>query len=98
MRLTFAERQAIVEEIRNSRPDAEIFLYGSRVDDSLKGGDIDVLAIAACAELRDRIDIVLAIKSRIGDQRIDLKLVTPQQAADDEFVQSVLPGAARLDI
>ena len=97
MRLTAAERRAIVEEIRKKAPNAEIYLYGSRVDDELKGGDIDVLAIARDFEWGDKIDVLIAIKARIGEQRIDLKMVTPEEAGGDAFVQSILPGAARLE-
>jgi len=97
MRLTVAERCAIVEEIRRKAPDAAIYLYGSRTDDQLRGGDIDLLAIATGCEWRDKIDILLAIKARIGEQRIDLNLMTPEQAAENAFVQSVLPRALPLD-
>jgi uncharacterized protein len=96
MRLTEEERRAIVEEIRAKVPRADIYLYGSRADDRLKGGDIDVLAIGPDFEWMDKIDILIAIKSRIGEQRIDLKLLTPEEAAEDAFVQSILPTAVSL--
>lgn len=96
MRLSPAEHQAIVAEIRRKAPAADIYLYGSRADDRLKGGDIDVLAIAPAIEYQDKIDILLAIQSRIGEQRIDLKIVSPAQAHHDAFVQSILPAAVRL--
>lgn len=96
MRLTLAERRAIVEEIHSKAPDTAIYLYGSRADDRLKGGDIDLLAISASLQWEDKIDLLLAIKARIGEQRIDLKIMTPAQAAQDAFVQSILPTAVRL--
>ena len=96
MRLSPEERRAIVEEIRRKLPDARIYLYGSRADESLRGGDIDLLVVGRGFEWADKIDMLIAIKARIGEQRIDLKLVTPEEAATDVFVQAVLPAAMRL--
>lgn len=97
MRLTAEERRAIVQEIRKVASDAVIYLYGSRVDDRLKGGDIDLLVMTSGADWSAKIDMLLAIKQRIGDQRIDLKLLTPAEAEKDVFVQAVLPGAVALE-
>jgi predicted nucleotidyltransferase len=44
MRLGANEVETIREEVRQSDPAAEIYLYGSRADDSAKGGDIDFFA------------------------------------------------------
>lgn len=96
MRLTPSEHAAIVEEIRNKMPAAAIYLYGSRTQDTLKGGDIDLLAIGPQVQYMDRIDILLAIKARIGEQKIDLKMATPEQAQRDAFIQSILPTAVLL--
>lgn len=97
MRLSPEERHAIVEEIRRKAADAVIYLYGSRVDDRLRGGDIDLLVMTSEAEWPDKIDMLLAIKQRIGEQKIDLKLLRPEEAKKDTFVQAVLPGAVRLE-
>lgn len=63
----------------------QIWLFGSRVDDSKKGGDIDLYvetyydnwAIAAEKQIHFLVDL----KKRIGDQKIDLvlNLVTTKQ-------------------
>jgi predicted nucleotidyltransferase len=44
MRLGANEAKAVGEEVRRLDPAAEIYLYGSRANDSAKGGDIDLLA------------------------------------------------------
>ena len=42
MRLRDTERQAIVRAIRSADPDAAVYLFGSRVDESAKAGDREV--------------------------------------------------------
>ena len=43
MRLTLKEVKLIKETFLDIFQDGKICLFGSRVDDSLKGGDIDLL-------------------------------------------------------
>ena len=43
MRLSEFERKAIVDSIARFDDSAEVYLFGSRVDDDKKGGDIDIL-------------------------------------------------------
>lgn len=42
MRITEHQRKVILRVIKASIPDARVMLFGSRVDDSKKGGDIDL--------------------------------------------------------
>jgi predicted nucleotidyltransferase len=46
MRLTASEIAAIREEVGRLDPKAEVYLYGSRVDDTARGGDVDLLVIS----------------------------------------------------
>jgi len=98
VRLSEFERRSIVEEVRYKAPGALIYLYGSRTDDQLRGGDIDLLVIAPEPELEygDRVDLLMAIKRKIGQQRIDLKILTPERSSHDEFAQAILPNALQL--
>lgn len=76
MRLSERERQAIVEAIRRHfGPEARPILFGSRVDDTRRGGDIDLYvdtplpsAEANLAKLSAIADIQVAI----GERKIDL--------------------------
>jgi predicted nucleotidyltransferase len=72
MRLSAAEAEVIREEVRGLDPDAEIYLYGSRTDDSARGGDIDLLAVSDKLGFRDVLRMRTAILDRIGWQQLDL--------------------------
>lgn len=97
MRLTPIERRAIVEEIQRKVPAAAVYLYGSRVHEHLKGGDIDLLVLCEGIAFGNEVDMLLAIKRRIGDQKVDLTVASPGHAHQDPFLQSILPEALRLD-
>lgn len=46
MRLTGLEVSAIKESVRSFDPEAKVFLFGSREDDSKKGGDVDLFILS----------------------------------------------------
>lgn len=52
----------------------DLYLFGSRIDDTRKGGDIDLYVVADHQKRlgEKRIDFLAQIKHKIGDQRIDL--------------------------
>ncbi|HNX25767.1 MAG TPA: nucleotidyltransferase domain-containing protein [Spirochaetota bacterium] len=89
MRLTGFQKKSIVDVIvKQFGSDVEIYLFGSRADDSKKGGDIDLLV-----DLRrdsgniekNKIKAITGIQFAIGDQKIDL-IVTPDINKDQRLV------------
>ena len=54
----------------------KVVLFGSRVHDELKGGDIDLYIQPAQQDdlIRKKLDFLVALKAKIGDQRIDVIL------------------------
>lgn len=72
MRLGANEAKTICEQIRQSDPAAEIYLFGSRADDSAKGGDIDLLVVSDKLGFRDVLKLRTAILDRIGWQQLDV--------------------------
>jgi predicted nucleotidyltransferase len=72
MRLRDTERQAIVRAIRSADPGAAVYLFGSRVDDSAKGGDIDLLVVSRKIDEMSKLEILATLHEQLGDQRIDL--------------------------
>ncbi len=77
MRLTEFEVDAIKECIYQSDPDAKIILFGSRVDDTKKGGDIDLLVLSEKITKSERRRIKINLYDKIGEQKIDM-IITPE--------------------
>lgn len=76
MRLTTQQHQAIREEVANVfGGNAAVRLFGSRVDDNLRGGDID-LHIEFDGSPQQRLERQLALSTRLlhrlGNRRIDI--------------------------
>jgi predicted nucleotidyltransferase len=63
--------------VRAFDPKAKIFLFGSRVDDTRKGGDIDLFVLSGKIKSMERRKIKLSIYDNIGEQKIDM-VVTPK--------------------
>lgn len=95
MRLGANEVEAIREEIRRLDPAAEIYLYGSRVDDGARGGDIDLLVISDLLGFRDVLRLRTRILDRIGWQQLDL-LVRRRDQVDEPLAALARETGKRL--
>lgn len=51
MRITAQQTELVIHTIRQHFSDALIWLFGSRVDDSRKGGDFDFYVETACTDI-----------------------------------------------
>lgn len=82
MRLTPEQVRAIKEEAaRLFGPDVEVRLFGSRTNDALRGGDIDLLVITPepiSERERKRVHFVARMQMRLGDQPIDVLVLDPE--------------------
>lgn len=102
MRLSRHERKvfAAVLGARVKKREAELYLFGSRTEDRLKGGDIDLLVLApgeVVKNLRSEKHSLLAeFKKELGEQRIDLTLVEAPKAREDPFIRRALKTAILL--
>ena len=74
MRISQTEHQAIRQAIIEIDPGAEIYLYGSKVDDNAKGGDIDLLVISQKMQLQDKLSVLTKLHKTLGEQKIDLSI------------------------
>ena len=80
-------------------PQARLFLFGSRLDDTRRGGDIDLYVAGFTRPVAEQLDAKLQFlvkaKERLGEQRIDIvfaagsgESLTPiQQMAEKTGVQ-----------
>ncbi len=56
-------------------PAVEVFLFGSRVDDEKKGGDIDLYIKAKTGnDIDHKIKFLVKLEQKIGEQKIDVIL------------------------
>lgn len=89
MRITERQKKAILESVAKELGDAaRVFLFGSRVDDNERGGDIDLMVeVPVCIDdrVRKKLLIIGRIKRTIGDRKIDLIITWPDEYADDEL-------------
>ena len=97
MRLSKREIEAILqvaEDIYGT--DVKVYLFGSRVDDSRRGGDIDLLVRTTSEKkgILDRVRMASRIKSLIGDQKIDII----GDYEDNQVVQEALKNGILLAI
>jgi predicted nucleotidyltransferase len=72
MRLANEEQSVINEIIHKADADALIYLFGSRVDDAAKGGDIDLLVLSKRINLMMKLDILAQLHQKLGERRIDI--------------------------
>jgi predicted nucleotidyltransferase len=74
MRLLSNEVLAIKESFLEIFTSGSIYLFGSRVDDSKKGGDIDLYIenIQKNNIANKKIDFLISLKRKIGEQKIDV--------------------------
>jgi len=95
MRLSPKEVKAIVDVFRPylEPVSGELFLFGSRADDSKLGGDIDLLVVVDGAlreTLRDQtVRIRDQIHQRIGEQRIDITFTSREGMREDPFLRTI---------
>jgi len=74
MRLSQKYISTLIEKFETVFGDGRIFLFGSRVDDNLKGGDIDLYLHPKNRDniFRKKIKFLAKVKRELGDQKIDI--------------------------
>jgi predicted nucleotidyltransferase len=95
MRLSSKELSIIESTIRSRDPEASIYLFGSRVNDDARGGDIDLLVISSLIGFRDEIAIRREILDEIGWQKLDL-IVRPDKNSQTPIVRIAIESGIPL--
>lgn len=93
MRLSDSEVRAIKEVVGDIDKDARVYLFGSRVYEDAKGGDIDLLILSQRLAQGDSNKIRHRLWDIMGEQRIDIVI-----AKDDThpFTKIALKGGILL--
>jgi predicted nucleotidyltransferase len=97
MRLSAIEIEKIKSVFPELAPgDYELKLFGSRLNDQARGGDIDLLLIVSSQKLEEfrklKYHFIDALHEKLGERKIDLLIVSPEMILNDEFLQSVGGG------
>ncbi|NLH71739.1 MAG: nucleotidyltransferase domain-containing protein [Verrucomicrobia bacterium] len=95
MRLSEHVAKVIGDTVRAADPQAQVWLHGSRVDDTARGGDIDILVVSDTLTFHDIVRLRRAILDRIGWQQLDLT-VRRRDALDDPFAVLCLSTGLRI--
>ncbi len=82
MRLSEEQRRLIRRTVQERLgPAAEVYLFGSRLDDRARGGDIDLLVVLPAEPQQGRAVIAAgleaALQRRLGGRKVDVILLTP---------------------
>jgi len=74
MRLTVNEITLLKEKLALLSREAKLYLFGSRVDDSKRGGDIDLLVVSQKVTKKDLRKLRVAFFKIFGEQKLDIIL------------------------
>jgi predicted nucleotidyltransferase len=72
MRLALEEQAAIREAVHSADADARVYLFGSRVDDNARGGDINLLVLSKKINVMAKIQILALLHQQLGERKIDV--------------------------
>ena len=74
MRLTSYEIKMIKKAFKEIFDNGKIYLFGSRVDDTQKGGDIDLYIVSNKTpyQYKQKIAFLTKLQEYIGEQKIDV--------------------------
>jgi predicted nucleotidyltransferase len=93
MRLKEFEQAAILSTVKCLDNNACVYLFGSRVDDTKKGGDIDLLVMSNSLNSEDKRTIRIKLNEVLGEQKIDIVLAVDDS---DPFVKLALETGIKL--
>ena len=93
MRLTSLEKESIKKAVAQKDPEGVIYLFGSRVDDRARGGDIDMPVLSNHLTLADKLSIKARIFEILDEQKLDIIIA---RDTSDPFVKSAFERGARL--
>jgi predicted nucleotidyltransferase len=94
MRLSKEEIEFFKNEISKLSKDAKVYLFGSRVDESKRGGDIDLLIVSRKLTKKDLRRVRVEFFKRFGEQKLDI--ILDDGNLKEPFVKIILEKAVLL--
>ncbi len=88
MHLSEEEIDTLKNGLRELDADARLYQFGSRVDDSKRGGDIDLLIISRKLDKKQLRKIRRKFYDRFGEQKMDLVIDNGEMC--DPFVREIM--------
>jgi uncharacterized protein len=89
MRLSTQEIDSIKTIVQEFDPEAHIFLHGSRIDDDLKGGDIDLFVVCSNEKINEirlkKHYLSSQLSLALRQQRIDVTLLSAAETLTNIF-------------
>ena len=74
MRLYKEEIKVLKDKLKTISFNAQLYLFGSRVDDTKKGGDIDLLIVSKDVTKKDLRKLRIEFFKHFGEQKLDIIL------------------------
>jgi predicted nucleotidyltransferase len=95
MRISDEQINFLKKEISAIEPSAEVYLFGSRIDDKKKGGDIDIMVLSnKKLPWKEKAKIRWHYFEKYGEQKLDIVSATFAEA--NPFKQIVLHEGIKL--
>jgi hypothetical protein len=87
MRITSFEISQITDVFKMTFEEGSLFLFGSRIDDSKRGGDVDLYVIPKNKEslTAKKINFLVQLKKRMGECKIDVVIDRGQNRLIDQL-------------
>jgi len=74
MRLSQEQIKVLKDKLKTISSTAKLYLFGSRVDDTKRGGDIDLLVVSKEMTKKDLRHLRVEFFKHFGEQKIDIIL------------------------
>jgi predicted nucleotidyltransferase len=94
MRISIEEIESLRKTLAELDIEAKLYLFGSRVDDEKKGGDIDLLIVSKKITKMDLRKIKREFFNKFGEQKIDIVLDNGE--FNNPFAEKILKEAVEL--
>jgi len=94
MRISEREKQVLIKAVQKFDCSAPIWLFGSRTDNSKRGGDIDIAVLSDKIHIKEKMQVKRAIYNELGEQKIDLVISADGK---EPFFRLVAEKGIRID-